>query len=135
MAFGQRLYLRIWLAVVAAVTVLTLVVGWLWQQALERDRAEREARFTRTILVENAVTLWLEPVNGIRGLAKYGLHRAADAVTNSCVRQLPLVIAETDELKAMMVAHRGIPPDRIRVIGLGLDHRGADGAHDDLLGR
>lgn len=54
MAFGQRLYLRIWLAVVAAVTVLTLVVGWLWQQALERDRAEREARFTRTILVENA---------------------------------------------------------------------------------
>src|SRR5690606_12826565 len=52
--FGQRLYLRIWLAVVAAVTVLTLVVGWLWQQALERDRAEREARVTRTIVVENA---------------------------------------------------------------------------------
>ena len=53
MAFGQRLYLRIWLAVVAAVTVLTLVVGWLWQQALERDRAEREARVTRTIEVRN----------------------------------------------------------------------------------
>src|SRR5690606_22067116 len=52
--FGQRLYLRIWLAVVAAVTVLTLVVGWLWQQALERDREEREARVMRTILVENA---------------------------------------------------------------------------------
>lgn len=52
--FGQRLYLRIWLAVVAAVTVLTLVVGWLWGQALERDRAEREARVTRTIVVENA---------------------------------------------------------------------------------
>jgi two-component system, OmpR family, sensor kinase len=54
MAFGQRLYLRIWLAVVAAVTVVTLVVGWLWQQALERDRAEREARVTRTIIIENA---------------------------------------------------------------------------------
>lgn len=54
MAFGQRLYLRIWLAVVAAVTVVTLVVGWLWQQALERDRAEREARVTRTIVIENA---------------------------------------------------------------------------------
>lgn len=52
--FGQRLYLRIWLAVVAAVTVLTLVVGWLWQQTLERDREEREARVMRTILVENA---------------------------------------------------------------------------------
>jgi two-component system, OmpR family, sensor kinase len=36
------------------VTVVTLVVGWLWQQALERDRAEREARVTRTIIIENA---------------------------------------------------------------------------------
>jgi signal transduction histidine kinase len=54
MAFGQRLYLRIWLAVVAAVTVVTLVVGWLWQQTLESDRAEREARVTRTIVIENA---------------------------------------------------------------------------------
>ncbi|HRP08972.1 MAG TPA: orotidine-5'-phosphate decarboxylase, partial [Gemmatimonadales bacterium] len=32
---------------VAAVTVLTLVVGWLWQQALERDREDREARVMR----------------------------------------------------------------------------------------
>jgi two-component system OmpR family sensor kinase len=55
MAFGQRLYLRVWLAVVAAVTVVTLVTGWLWQQALEqRDRAENEARQLRTIVVENA---------------------------------------------------------------------------------
>ncbi|MCV0437827.1 MAG: HAMP domain-containing protein [Hydrogenophaga sp.] len=51
--FGSRLYVRIWLAVVAAVTVLTLVVGWLWQQALDRDRAEREARVTRTIIVRD----------------------------------------------------------------------------------
>lgn len=52
--FGQRLYLRIWLAVVAAVIVVTLVVGWLWQQALERDRAESEARVMRTIVVLSA---------------------------------------------------------------------------------
>lgn len=31
--FSQRLYLRIWLAVVGGVAVLTLVVGWAWQQA------------------------------------------------------------------------------------------------------
>lgn len=31
--FSQRLYLRIWLAVVVGVAVLTLVVGWAWQQA------------------------------------------------------------------------------------------------------
>lgn len=32
-AFSQRLYLRIWLAVVGGVAVLTLIVGWAWQQA------------------------------------------------------------------------------------------------------
>ena len=52
--FVSKLYLRIWLAVVAAVTVLTLVVGWLWQQALDDDRAERDARVTRTIVVRDA---------------------------------------------------------------------------------
>lgn len=34
-AFAQRLYLRIWLAVVASVAVLTLLVGWAWQAAEE----------------------------------------------------------------------------------------------------
>ena len=76
-----------------------------------------------SILIENAVTLWLEPVHGVPSLARYALHRAADAVTNSSLRRVPVVIAETDELKAMLVAHRGIPPDRIRVVGLGVDHR------------
>ena len=50
---GQRLYLRIWLAVVAAVAVLTLVVGWLWQSALDRDRQERDARLAREIVLRN----------------------------------------------------------------------------------
>ena len=35
--FSQRLYLRIWLAVVGGVAVLTLVVGWAWQQAEEHN--------------------------------------------------------------------------------------------------
>ena len=51
---GQRLYLRIWLAVVAAVAVLTLVVGWLWQMALDRDRQERDARMAREIVLRNS---------------------------------------------------------------------------------
>ncbi|MDH0381967.1 ATP-binding protein [Comamonas aquatica] len=33
--FSQRLYLRIWLAVVGGVAVLTLVVGWAWRVAEE----------------------------------------------------------------------------------------------------
>ena len=51
---GQRLYLRIWLAVVVAVLVLSLVVGWLWRQALDRDRAERDGRMAREIVLRNS---------------------------------------------------------------------------------
>ena len=41
---GQKLYLRIWLAVVAAVAVLTLVVGWLWQVAMDMEREQNTNR-------------------------------------------------------------------------------------------
>ena len=51
---GQKLYLRIWLAIVAAVVLLTLVVGWLWQMALDHDRQERDARMARELVVRNA---------------------------------------------------------------------------------
>ena len=42
--FHQRLYLRIWLAVVAAVAVLTLVAGWLARMEAEHERAQRPGR-------------------------------------------------------------------------------------------
>lgn len=42
--FHQRLYLRIWLAVVAAVALLTLVAGWLAREDAERERAQRPGR-------------------------------------------------------------------------------------------
>lgn len=35
--FSQRLYLRIWLAVVGGVAVLTLTVAWAWQIAAEQN--------------------------------------------------------------------------------------------------
>lgn len=40
----QRLYLRIWFAVVVAVTVLTLLFGWFWRLDAERERAQRPGR-------------------------------------------------------------------------------------------
>jgi two-component system, OmpR family, sensor kinase len=49
--FHQRLYLRIWLAVVAAVVVLAVVAGWLANVDAERDRS---TRFGREIVVRNA---------------------------------------------------------------------------------
>ena len=35
--FSRRLYLRIWLAVVVGVAVLTLLVGWAWRVAAEQN--------------------------------------------------------------------------------------------------
>ncbi len=53
----QRLYLRIWLAVVAAVAVLALVASALWQIESDRERAEREReraeRPGREIIIRN----------------------------------------------------------------------------------
>ena len=77
---------------------------------------------TPAAVVENDVRLWTEPLNDVAGFSKYLLHLAAEAVAASSCRRLPMVIAETDELKARLVAHRHISPDRIQVIGLGVDH-------------
>lgn len=38
---ARRLYLRIWLAVVLAITLLALLAGWLWRMDLEREREQR----------------------------------------------------------------------------------------------
>jgi two-component system OmpR family sensor kinase len=51
---GQRLYLRIWLAVVAVVVVLALVVGWLWQVALDHEREQNDNRAGREIVLRNS---------------------------------------------------------------------------------
>lgn len=40
----QRLYLRIWLAVVATVVLMLVLVGWLWRVEAERERAMRPGR-------------------------------------------------------------------------------------------
>ena len=47
----QRLYLRIWLAVVGTIVVLTLLAGWLARMDAEHERAQRPGR---EILVRDA---------------------------------------------------------------------------------
>jgi two-component system, OmpR family, sensor kinase len=54
--FFNRLYVRIWLAVVLAVALLTLLVGWAWRQSAERQMVENNAMpVVREVLVKNAV--------------------------------------------------------------------------------
>lgn len=40
----QRLYLRVWLAVVGAVVAMLVLVGWLWRVEAERERVMRPGR-------------------------------------------------------------------------------------------
>ncbi len=40
----HRLYLRIWLAVVATIFLLSVIFAWVWQLELERERAQRPGR-------------------------------------------------------------------------------------------
>jgi signal transduction histidine kinase len=48
----QRLYLRIWLAIVLSVVVLTLLFAWLWRLELEHERGQ--LRPGREIVLRNA---------------------------------------------------------------------------------
>lgn len=52
--FAQRLYLRIWLAVVGGVAVLTLLVGWAWQAS--EDYHARNATVQGTLARELTLT-------------------------------------------------------------------------------
>jgi signal transduction histidine kinase len=51
---GQRLYLRIWLAIVVAVGLLALAVGGLWQVALDGQREQALNRAEREIVLRNS---------------------------------------------------------------------------------
>lgn len=54
-AFAQRLYLRIWLAVVGGVAVLTLLVGLAWKVAQEHEaRNSVQGTLAREITVTDA---------------------------------------------------------------------------------
>jgi glycosyltransferase involved in cell wall biosynthesis len=74
------------------------------------------------VLVENDVRHWSESLASVRALARYGAHRAARGLSGFFSRRIPLVIAETDELKNMLIATQGLTPQSIAVVGLGVDH-------------
>ena len=74
------------------------------------------------VLVENDVRYWSEPIGTAGAIAKYGAHRAAQSLAAFYSRRIPMIIAETDELKLMLAAERGVTQACIEVVGLGVDH-------------
>ena len=53
-AFSQRLYLRIWLAVVLGVAILTLLVGWAWKVAAEQNAQNQATPMTREMVLTDS---------------------------------------------------------------------------------
>lgn len=51
--FSRRLYLRIWLAVVGGVAVLTLLVGWAWRVAAEQNALQAAAPPARELVLRD----------------------------------------------------------------------------------
>ncbi|NMM78770.1 ATP-binding protein [Acidovorax sp. SRB_24] len=51
--FSRRLYLRIWLAVVGGVAVLTLLVGWAWRVAAEQNAQQQAAPPARELVLRD----------------------------------------------------------------------------------
>jgi glycosyltransferase involved in cell wall biosynthesis len=98
-----------------------LVFGKGWRLSGFLSSAFRRHRVP-SVVVENDVRYWNEPVTSVRAVAKYGMHGVAQTVAGFCSRRTQLVIAETEELKSMLVAKRGIAPECIEVVELGVDH-------------
>jgi glycosyltransferase involved in cell wall biosynthesis len=74
------------------------------------------------VIVENDVRHWSEPLGDVRAIAKYGAHNVAQCLAGYCSRRASMVIAETEELKSMLVAKRAIAPECIEVVELGVNH-------------
>jgi glycosyltransferase involved in cell wall biosynthesis len=93
--------------------------GWRFSGYLAREVMRQG---TASGVIENDVRYWNEPIRDFRTLLKYAAQTASQFLAARCSRQVPLVIAETEELKEVLIALRGIAPDRIEVVQLGVDH-------------
>jgi len=93
--------------------------GWRFSGYLAREVTRQGVA---SALIENDVRYWNEPVRDLRSLVRFAAQRATQFVAERCSRRVPLVIVETDELKDVLIALRGIAPERIEVVGLGVDH-------------
>ena len=77
---------------------------------------------TPAVLVENDIRHWSEPIQSAGAIARYGAHRAAQCLAGFYSRRVAAVIAETEELKATLTASRGLKPECIEVVQLGVNH-------------
>jgi glycosyltransferase involved in cell wall biosynthesis len=94
--------------------------GWRFSGYLAR---QMQKRGIPSALIENDARFWNEPLVSLKACARYLAQGATQFVAARCSRALPLIIAETDELKEVLVTLRGIEAERIEVVALGVDHQ------------
>jgi glycosyltransferase involved in cell wall biosynthesis len=75
-----------------------------------------------SVLVENDIRYWSESLGSLDSITRYGAHSVAQGIAAFCSRRVPMVIAETQELKSMLIANRSLEPKCIEVVELGVDH-------------
>jgi glycosyltransferase involved in cell wall biosynthesis len=75
------------------------------------------------VVVENLVRVWHEPLTYPYDLLRYTRHCCTQALVGRYLRQAPLIIAETEALKAAITQQWSIPAARIAVVGLGVNRR------------
>jgi len=98
---------------------LVLEKGWRLSGYLARAFARCG---TPAVLIENDARCWNEPLRDLRSWARYAAHLAAQGVAGRCSRSLPLVIAETEDLKAALIEARQLDAEQVQVVTLGVDH-------------
>jgi glycosyltransferase involved in cell wall biosynthesis len=76
-----------------------------------------------SILIENDVRYYFNKTRNVRGFMQFAAQAGSQAVAAYCSRRVPLVIAETEELRSALIGMRRINSERIEVVDLGVDHR------------
>jgi signal transduction histidine kinase len=77
--FFQKLYVRIWLAVVLAVAVLTLLVGWAWRMTAEPPLRDVVVRNAAGEIIGNGKARLGRGPDGSSWQAREGIHANADS--------------------------------------------------------
>jgi len=98
---------------------LVLEKGWRLSGYLCRELGKHGVP---SMLIENDVRIWADKFDSIRNVARFAMHSTAQRVARSASRSAPMVIAETDELKEALLDCRGLAPEKVRVVSLGVDH-------------
>jgi|SoiMethySBSTD1v2_1073268.scaffolds.fasta_scaffold63650_1 glycosyltransferase involved in cell wall biosynthesis len=75
-----------------------------------------------SIVIENVMRVWNEPLRVPRDVMRYLTFQLAQTLIGRYLRQSPLVIAETEELKRTIIQRWTLAPKQVEVVGLGVDH-------------